>query len=202
MSILLSTLLQIKDQEILACAEYQILLETIAATTVYIITVRKVELNLHTLFMLTSFFTKHPLLSWHRKPTLWALISTQLAENLDTYRESISQESVGALSELIMFYIGASNHPISDGLTEAKACRSLIMIADSCYGDPEKYVRDSSLVIELLFSAEIDQDVLQAAQKHLQRIVSQEEAWTDIDKYYLKMTIHRLLSQGSSAKVG
>ena len=110
LSLLLSTLLLIDDEAILASTEYSQLISTVINSSQSLLgsSSNKSDPNLHTLLMLTSFLLRRAKLSWSSNPELWDLVSGQLARREKDFCKQGSAKSKGALSELIMFYINGS----------------------------------------------------------------------------------------------
>ena len=135
-------------------------------------------------------------------------MSGQLTRKEKDYCKQGSAKSKGALSELIMFYINGSrislNLPRDSEQQQrenyAHACKALLMLADTCYDEKaKKKVHDSSLVIELLINAERDTKVIEIGRKHLKRVIENE--WTDIDRHYLRATVHKVLTVSDTGLV-
>ena len=56
-------------------------------------------------------------------------------------------------------------------------------------------MHDSSLILNLLIKADYDKSLENIAKKHLNRIVSNAAEWTEIDRNYLSLSVHKHLTQ-------
>lgn len=97
------------------------------------------RLNLHTLLLLTTNFTRRYYLTYTGHPELWHVISNKINHNRQTFIKESNVQSKGAVFELLKFYIKASTlvefTDPNEEVMFAKACNALIHIADSCFLD-------------------------------------------------------------------
>lgn len=90
--------------------------------------------------------------------------------------------------------LGSSLDLIDDEEEFPEACNALLKISRQCFQttlEPTSTleVRDSTLVLQLVQLAMYDESVREMADAHGKKVAANFDLLTDIDKYYLGMTL-------------